>query len=90
MGAGVGLGREEGAGLDGWGSGMKEREGGRAGWMGEEIRMKGIVRRRNGRGKGKEWREGEKGGKIRDRRKSGEEGKEGVRREEGIRIYLPT
>ena len=58
MDTGVGLGREKAAGLDGWGSGMKEREGGRSGWMGEEIRMKGIVRRRNGRVNGKGEGEG--------------------------------
>ena len=32
---GVGLGRERGTGLDGLGSGMRERGGGGAGWMGE-------------------------------------------------------
>ena len=32
---GVGLGKEEGAGLDGWGNGMRETGGRGAGWMGE-------------------------------------------------------
>ena len=27
--------RKKGAGLDGWGSGVRERGGGRAGWIGE-------------------------------------------------------
>ena len=39
-----------------------------------------------GREKGKEWLEREEGEKIRNVRKSGEEGKEGVRREERIGI----
>ena len=43
MDAGVGYGREEGAGLDGCGSGMRERGGERSGWMGEwdEGEMRG-------------------------------------------------
>ena len=35
MDGGVGLGRDEGAWLDGWCSGMRERGMGRAGWMRE-------------------------------------------------------
>ena len=31
----VGCGREEGVGLDRWESGVRERGGDRAGWMGE-------------------------------------------------------
>ena len=44
----VGLGREERARLDGSGSGVRERKGGRAGWMGEwsegERRRQGWMR----------------------------------------------
>ena len=35
MDGGVGCGREEGVGQNGWKSGVWERGGGRAGWMGE-------------------------------------------------------
>ena len=35
MDKGVGCGREQRAGLDGWGSGVREREGGRGRWMEE-------------------------------------------------------
>ena len=35
MDGGVGLGRDEGAGLDRCGSGMRERGGGVAAWIGE-------------------------------------------------------
>ena len=35
MDGGVNLMKEEGAGLDGWGSGLRERVGVKDGWMGE-------------------------------------------------------
>ena len=49
---GVGWGREEGAGHDGWGSGARERRGSRAGWMGEWVEGE-----RKGQGR-MDWRKG--------------------------------
>ena len=49
MHGGVGLGREEGAGLDGWGSVVRERGSDRAGWRGEWS---------DGEKSGQGWRDG--------------------------------
>ena len=42
----------EGADLDGWGRGLRERKGGRAGWMGElgEVERRGQGRMDGGVG----------------------------------------